>query len=52
VASETVLGEHLRVSVPSVSQHLFGKKRDGKRIGGAVARLRKEAERRRIVWAS
>ena len=50
--TEQEIAEQLRISVPSVSQHLFGKKRRGKRIGGAMARLRKEAERRQIVWAS
>ncbi len=32
----------LGISVPSVSQHLFGRSRDGKVIGGAIPKLRKK----------
>lgn len=36
------ISEQLGISVPSVSQHLFGKSRGGKTIGGAIPKLRKK----------
>ncbi len=36
------VAELLGISVSSVSQHLFGKRREGKVIGGAISRIRKE----------
>jgi RNA polymerase sigma factor (sigma-70 family) len=36
------IAEQLGISVPSVSQHLFGKSRDGKITGGAIPKLRKK----------
>lgn len=36
------VAELLGISVSSVSQHLFGKRRAGSIIGGAIPRLRKE----------
>ncbi len=33
-----------------VSQHLFGVMRNGKRIGGAIPKLRKACEKRGIKW--
>jgi hypothetical protein len=36
------ISEQLGISVPSVSQHLFGKSRHGKIIGGAIPKLRKK----------
>ena len=36
------VAEMLGISVSSVSQHLFGKRRAGTVIGGAISRLRKE----------
>lgn len=36
------ISEQLGISVPSVSQHLFGKSRNGKIIGGAIPKLRKK----------
>ncbi len=38
------VAEVLGISVASVSQHLFGKRRAGAAIGGAIPRLRKELE--------
>jgi len=35
------IAELLEISVPSVSQHLFGKRRAGKVIGGAIPKIRK-----------
>ncbi len=36
------VAELLGISVSSVSQHLFGKRREGKVVGGAIPKLRKE----------
>ncbi len=36
------ISQQLGISVPSVSQHLFGKSRGGKRVGGAIPKLRKK----------
>ncbi len=36
------VAEILGISVSNVSQHLFGKRRGGKVIGGAIPRMRKE----------
>jgi RNA polymerase sigma factor (sigma-70 family) len=43
------VAEMLGISVSSVSQHLFGKRRAGKVIGGAIPRLRKELLRSGLV---
>jgi|TARA_B100000315_G_scaffold95133_1_gene87386 DNA-directed RNA polymerase specialized sigma24 family protein len=40
--TEYEISKLLGVSVPSVSQHLFGKKRSGKTVGGAIPKLRKK----------
>ena len=40
------IGTLLRISQPTVSQHLHGKKRNGKKIGGAVRRIQKGIRRR------
>ena len=40
----------LSVAQQVVSQHLYGKLRDGKTVGGAVRKLRKECARRGIEW--
>ena len=39
--TEYEIAEQLDISAPSVSQHLFGKKRSGKIVGGAIPKLRK-----------
>jgi len=36
------IGDLLGISAVTVSQHLFGKTRDGKIIGGAIPKLRKK----------
>ena len=36
------IADRLGILVPSVSQHLFGKVRGGKRVGGAIPKLRKK----------
>ena len=38
--TEHEISQQLGISVPSVSQHLFGKSRDGKMVGGAIPKLR------------
>jgi RNA polymerase sigma factor (sigma-70 family) len=48
--TEREIAAALGISAPSVSQHLFGKTRNGQRIGGAMARLRKEIARRKLAW--
>lgn len=40
--TENEISQQLGISVPSVSQHLFGKSRGGKMIGGAIPKLRKK----------
>ncbi len=35
------IAAHLKISVPNVSQHLFGKRRGNKIVGGAIPKLRK-----------
>ena len=40
--TEYDISKRLGISVPSVSQHLFGKSRGGKTIGGAIPKLRKK----------
>lgn len=40
--TEYEISKQLGISVPSVSQHLFGKSRGGKRVGGAIPKLRKK----------
>ena len=39
--TEGEIAKRLGISVPSVSQHLFGKSRGGKIVGGAIPKLRK-----------
>ncbi len=38
------IAERLGVSPPCVSQHLFGRSRGGKRVGGAIPKLRRAME--------
>ena len=40
--TEHEISQQLNISVPSVSQHLFGKSRGGKMVGGAIPKLRKK----------
>ncbi len=40
--TECEIGDLLGISAVTVSQHLFGKTRDGKLIGGAIPKLRKK----------
>ena len=40
--TEHEISQQLGISVPSVSQHLFGKSRGGKTVGGAIPKLRKK----------
>ena len=44
--TQTSVARLLRISQPTVNQHLNGKKRSGKRIGGAMRRIRKAICRR------
>lgn len=48
--SQEEIAQRLGISQQVVSQHLYGVIRKGKRIGGAVPRLRKLCEKRGIVW--
>ena len=43
--TEEEIAASLGVSAATVSQHLFGKMRRGRRVGGAVAKLRKAMQR-------
>jgi RNA polymerase sigma factor (sigma-70 family) len=48
--TEEEIGRRLGIPQQVVSQHLFGILRNGKRVGGAVPRLRKLCEKRGIAW--
>ena len=39
--TQVQIAERLRISQPTVSQHLNGKRRNGKKVGGAMRRIRK-----------
>lgn len=39
--SEVEIAGILGISQPTVSQHLFGKKRNGKKVGGSIRKIRK-----------
>ena len=39
--TECEIADRLGISASSISQHLFGKKRGGKRVGGAISKLTK-----------
>jgi DNA-binding CsgD family transcriptional regulator len=39
--TQAQIAERLAISQPTVNQHLTGKRRDGKKIGGAVQKIRK-----------
>lgn len=43
--TQDAIGQVLGIAQPTVSQHLNGKKRDGKHIGGAYRRIRRELSR-------
>ena len=40
--TETEIADLMRISAATVSQHLFGKRRNGKLVGGAIPKLRKK----------
>ena len=44
------IGEKLGISQQSVSQHLYGKLRNGRAVGGALRKLRKACARRGVQW--
>jgi len=44
------IAERLGITQQSVSEHLFGKMRDGRTVGGALRKLRKVCARRRVRW--
>ena len=39
--NEEEIADMLGISQPTVSQHLFGKKRNGKKVGGSIRKIRK-----------
>ena len=43
----------LGISQPTVSQHLYGKRRNGKKIGGAFRRIRREIHENSLngIWS-
>ena len=43
--TQVAIAKKLHISQPTVSQHLGGKKRHGKKIGGALRRIRKAIRR-------
>jgi len=44
------IAEALRISQQSVSEHLHGKTRAGRSVGGALRKLRKACEKHGIRW--
>ena len=44
------IAELLDVSQQVVSEHLYGKRRNGKVVGGALRKLRKVCAQQGIVW--
>ena len=44
------IAEKLKISQQSVSEHLYGKKRRGRAIGGALRKLRKACIKRGVQW--
>jgi len=44
------IAEHLGLSQQTVSEHLYGKRRNGRAIGGAMRKLRAECARRGLRW--
>ena len=45
------IAEKLSISQQSVSEHLYGKIRNGRAVGGAMRKLRKECAKRGIRWS-
>jgi predicted transcriptional regulator len=39
--NEDKIARMLNISQPTVSQHIFGKKRNGKKVGGSIRKIRK-----------
>jgi RNA polymerase sigma factor (sigma-70 family) len=48
--TETEIGRRLDIPQQVVSQHLHGVLRKGKRVGGAIPKLRKLCRKRGITW--
>jgi RNA polymerase sigma factor (sigma-70 family) len=46
--TQAEVGEILGISRRVVSQHIYGIRRDGKRIGGAIKKIRKACKKRSI----
>lgn len=44
------IAEHLGISQQAVSEHLYGKMRGGRTVGGALRKLRKACARRGLTW--
>jgi len=44
------IAERLGITQQSVCEHLYGKVRNGRAVGGAIRKLRKECIRRGIQW--
>lgn len=44
------IAEKLRISQQSVSEHLYGKVRNGRAVGGALRKLRKACVKRGVRW--
>lgn len=46
------IAERLGISQQSVSEHLYGKVRGGRTVGGALRKLRRVCAERGVVWHS
>jgi RNA polymerase sigma factor (sigma-70 family) len=45
------IAEKLSISQQSVSEHLYGKNRNGRVVGGALRKLKKACAKRGVRWA-
>lgn len=50
--TQVEIAEALAVTQSTVSRHLFGTRRDGKKVGGAIAKLRKLVEKNNVQAVS
>jgi len=48
--NQSQVAERLGISQQSVSEHLYGKLRNGRVVGGAIRKLRRACAKRGIRW--
>jgi RNA polymerase sigma factor (sigma-70 family) len=45
------IAQRLGISQQAVSEHLYGRRRHGRAVGGAIAKLRRACRKRGLEWA-